>query len=73
MVCNACGATYTTEAQRQAHLSTAKHLKAARNMWREFLEHPTRKTKLSSRVLNEAQASLAEIERQLAALNQKEG
>jgi hypothetical protein len=37
------------------------------------LEHPTRKTKLSIRVLNEAKASLAEIERQLAALEKKEG
>jgi hypothetical protein len=73
MFCHACGEEYTTEAQQQAHLNTTKHLMAARNMWREFLRHHARKTKLSTRVLNEVQASLADIDRQLAALNVKEG
>lgn len=73
MFCTACGAESKTDEEQKAHLNTTRHLIATRNMWREFLEHPARKNKLSTRTLTEAQAAVAEIDRQLAILNQKEG
>ncbi len=73
LYCNACGAEYHTEPQRLAHLNTVEHLIASRNMWREFLEHPARKGRLSARTLKEAQECIAEIDKELAMLKKKAG
>jgi hypothetical protein len=73
MLCMLCGASLKTDEEEKAHENTTRHLIAARNLWRRFIEHPGRQNNTFTETLKSAQASLTEIEQRLAALAKKEG
>jgi hypothetical protein len=73
MECVLSGASLKTDEEEKAHENTTRHLIAARNMWRRFIEHPDHHHNTFTETLKSAHASLADIEQRLALLSKKEG